>query len=96
MGLTPAYDICPQGRTGREATQAMLISGDNRLSKLKSCLGAASHFQLSESEAEAIFEKQREAIEANWNKVCDEAELSTVDRELFWKRQFLNAFAFEN
>lgn len=96
LGLTPAYDICPQGRTGREATQAMLISGDNRLSKLKSCLGAASHFQLSESEAEAIFEKQREAIEANWNKVCDEAELSTVDRELFWKRQFLNAFAFEN
>ncbi len=96
LGLTPAYDICPQGRTGREATQAMLISGDNRLSKLKSCLDAAPHFQLSESEAEAIFEKQREAIEANWNKVCDEAELSTVDRELFWRRQFLNAFVFEN
>ncbi len=96
LQLTPAYDICPQGRTGSEATQAMLISGDNRLSKLKSCLDAAPHFQLTESEAKAIFEKQREAIEANWDKVCDEVNLSAVDRKLFWKRQFLNAFAFED
>ncbi|RLQ22605.1 type II toxin-antitoxin system HipA family toxin [Seongchinamella sediminis] len=95
LQLTPAYDICPQDRTGSEATQAMLISGDNRLSKLKSCLDAAPHFQLSESEAKAIFEKQREAIETNWDKVCDEASLSVVDRKLFWKRQFLNPFAFE-
>ena len=96
LRLTPAYDICPQGRTGSEATQAMLISGDNRLSKFKSCLDAAPHFQLSESEAKAIFEKQRKAIEANWDKVCDEADLSAVDRKLFWKRQFLNTFAFED
>jgi len=95
LQLTPAYDICPQGRTGSEATQAMLISGDNRLRKLKSCLDAAPHFQLSESEAKAIFEKQREAIEANWDKVCDEAGLSVVDRNFLWKRQFLNDFAFE-
>ncbi len=96
LNLTPAYDICPQVRAGNEATQAMLISGDNRLSKLKSCLDAAPHFQLSESEAKTIFEKQREAIETNWDKVCDEANLSAVDRKLFWKRQLLNAFAFED
>lgn len=96
LRLTPAYDICPQGRAGNEATQAMLISGDNRLSKLKSCLDAAPHFQLSEEKAKVIFEKQREAIEANWDKVCDEAKLSIVDRNLFWERQFLNPFAFED
>ena len=95
LQLTPAYDICPQGRTGNEASQAMLISSNNRLSKLKSCLDAAPHFQLSESEAKAIFEKQCEAIEANWDKVCDEAGLSVVDRNFLWKRQFLNDFAFE-
>ena len=67
LSLTPAYDICPQGRTGNEASQAMLISGDNRLSKLKSCLAAAPHFLLSEDEAKAIFDRQREAIEANWD-----------------------------
>jgi serine/threonine-protein kinase HipA len=94
LRLTPAYDICPQGRAGNEVTQAMLISGDNRLSTLKTCLDTAPHFQLSEEKAKAIFEKQREAIEANWDKVCDEAKLSTVDRNLFWERQFLNPFAF--
>ncbi len=95
LRLTPAYDICPQGRTGNEATQAMLISGENRLSKLKSCLDAAPHFLLSEDEAKAICSNQREVIETNWGKVCDEARLSTVDRKLLWKRQFLNPFVFE-
>lgn len=96
LRLTPAYDICPQGRTGREATQAMFIFGDNRLSKLKTCLDASHHFLLSKNEAQAIFEKQRETIENNWDNVCDEAGLSTVDRRLFWQRQFLNPFAFED
>src|SRR5690554_6511118 len=31
LQLTPAYDICPQNRTGNEATQAMLITGENRM-----------------------------------------------------------------
>ncbi|TIL77640.1 MAG: HipA domain-containing protein, partial [Mesorhizobium sp.] len=30
LTLTPAYDICPQARSGQEASQAMLISGNNR------------------------------------------------------------------
>ncbi len=38
LKLTPAYDICPQGRTGQEASQPMLISGNNNLSQLKTCL----------------------------------------------------------
>lgn len=94
--LTPAYDLCPQNRSGNEATQAMLISGDNRLSKLKSCLEACHHFLLTANEAKAIFSMHRDAIESHWDSVCDEAGLSTVDRNLFWKRQFLNPFAFED
>ncbi len=95
LSLTPAYDICPQGRTGNEASQAMLISGNNNLSQLKSCLAAAPHFQLSKDEAKAICDRQREAIETNWNTVCDEANLTEIDRNLFWKRQFLNSSVFE-
>jgi serine/threonine-protein kinase HipA len=95
LSLTPAYDICPQGRTGNEASQAMLISGNNNLSQLKSCITAALHFQLSKDEATAICDRQREAIETNWNTVCDEANLSEIDRNLFWKRQFLNPSVFE-
>ena len=96
LSLTPAYDLCPQNRTGNEATQAMLISGGNRLSKLRSCLEAAPHFLLAEAEAKAIFDRQRDAIETHWETVCDEAGLSAVDRKLLWKRQFLNPFAFED
>lgn len=96
LRLTPAYDICPQPRTGHEATQAMLISGDGRLSKLASCLNAAPHFLLTQADAKDVFNKQREAIENHWEQVCDEASLSTVDRKLLWKRQFLNPFAFED
>lgn len=95
LRLTPAYDLCPQNRAGGEATQAMLISGNNRSSTMKSCLNAAHHFLLSESEAKVIIDKQVDAIESNWTAVCDEAGLSEVDRQLFWKRQFLNPFGFK-
>lgn len=96
LRLTPAYDLCPQNRTGNEASQAMLISGNNRQSKIKSCIQAAHHFLLSETEAKTIADRQREAIEANWETVCNEAQLSPVERNLFWRRQFLNPFAFED
>ena len=33
LKLTPAYDICPQARSGNEASQAMLIAGNNRMSQ---------------------------------------------------------------
>ncbi len=95
LTLTPAYDICPQGRTGNEATQAMLISGDNRMSQLTTCLDAAQNFLFSREEARAIIKHQIEVVETNWATVCDEANLSETDRALFWKRQFLNPFALE-
>jgi serine/threonine-protein kinase HipA len=95
LSLTPAYDICPQGRAGNEASQAMLISGSNNLSQLKTCLETAHNFLLSEDDARAIFEKQKSVIEGNWHSVCDEANLSEVDRNLLWGRQFLNAFSIE-
>jgi len=95
LSLTPAYDICPQGRSGNEASHAMLISGNNSLSQLKTCLEAAHSFLISEQDARAIFEKQKETIKTNWDAVCDEAKLSEIDRKLFWGRQFLNPSSIE-
>ena len=95
MSLTPAYDICPQGRSGNEASQAMLISGDNRSSKLATCLSAASNFLLSENDAKAIFDVQKEIINEKWDAICEEAELNEIDKKLLWGRQFLNSFATE-
>jgi serine/threonine-protein kinase HipA len=93
LTLTPAYDICPQGRAGNEASHAMLISGNNNLSQLKTCLETAHTFLLSEQDAREIFEKQKSIIEEEWNSVCDEAKLNEVDRKLLWNRQFLNPFS---
>ncbi|MCH8493217.1 MAG: type II toxin-antitoxin system HipA family toxin [Idiomarina sp.] len=93
LSLTPAYDICPQGRTGNEASQAMLISGTNNISQLKSCLATAHNFLISQNEAKDIFAHQIQVISDNWEAVCDEAGLSEVDQRLLWQRQFLNPFS---
>ena len=93
LNLTPAYDICPQGRAGNEASQAMLISENNNLSQLKTCLDTAHNFLVSRDDALAIIETQISAIEENWDSVCNEAQLSQVDKKLLWGRQFLNPYS---
>ncbi len=95
LTLTPAYDICPQGRTGNEAAQAMLIKGDRRASTLATLLAAAPDYHLKETEAAALIEHQIKTIAEHWREICDEADLSPVDRKLFAGRQFLNFYALE-
>lgn len=95
LSLTPAYDICPQERAGGEVGQGMLISGNNNLSQILSCLDAAKNFLLSREDAMAIIENQITSIGQNWPSVCDEAELDEIDRKLLWGRQFFNPYAFE-
>ena len=95
LTLTPAYDICPQNRAGNEASQAMLINGNDNLSQLKTCFKAAHNFLLSKQDAREIFEKQKNIIGTNWDLICDEAQLSVIDRKLFWARQFLNPYSIE-
>lgn len=94
LRLTPAYDICPQSRTGNEASQAMLIAGEDRRSRISSCLNAAGHFLLSREQAIAITRHQLASIIDHWDAVCAEAGLTTMDRAFLWGRQFLNPYVF--
>lgn len=96
LSLTPAYDICPQARSGQEATQAMKILGENRFSRLTVCLDAAVRFQLSVPEARVIIDAQLEALNRHWPEVCDEARLGEAQRHALWGRQFLNPFALQD
>ncbi len=96
LTLTPAYDICPQGRTGNEASQAMKISGEKNLSQLKLCLETAHNFLLSKKDALYVFEQIESAIREHWDSVCGEAQLNTIDKRHLWQRQFLNPFSFED
>ncbi|MBU0501293.1 MAG: type II toxin-antitoxin system HipA family toxin [Gammaproteobacteria bacterium] len=96
LELTPAYDICPQSRSGQQASQAMLIYGAERSSQVATCIAAAASFLLGREEAISTVNHQVSVVENEWQTVCDEANLSEVDRALFWRRQFLNPFAFLN
>lgn len=95
LSLTPAYDICPQARLGREANQAMLITDNDKRSLLEICRLAAPNFLINDRDAKELIDHQIETITRLWASICDEAELSTIDRAYLWRRQFLNDYAFE-
>jgi serine/threonine-protein kinase HipA len=92
--LTPAYDLCPQARSGGQATQAMLILGEEKQSQIALCVKAAPSFLLNNAEAATIVKSQINVIKERWSSICKDAKLSEVDKNLFWRRQFLNPYAF--
>jgi len=93
--LTPAYDICPQSRTGNEASQAMLITRNNRRSTLATCMESAPGFLLDRQTAAGIIEDMLATVRTEWEATCNEASLPNVDRNLLWERIFLNPSIFE-
>ena len=94
LALTPAYDMCPQPRTGGEATQAMAIGRDGyRYAQLAGCVAHAETYLLTETDARGIIDAQLEVIRSRWQGACDEAELTEIDRARLWERQFLNPYA---
>ena len=97
LDLTPAYDLCPQPRTGREANQAMAISrsGDRR-SRLVTCVDACADYDLSAAEARDVVDRQVTVIREQWGDVADLCQLTAADRRFLFGRQFLNEYAFED
>jgi serine/threonine-protein kinase HipA len=96
LALSPAYDICPQPRSGGEAAQAMEISmAGFRYSRLDGCVAAASEYLLSQAQAQAIIDQQVDTIRHNWDEVSDLARMTETEKAGFWGRQFLNPYAFE-
>lgn len=95
LSLTPAYDLCPQLRSGRESNQAMLIHGPDRRSLLETCRLSAPNFLLTDAMAREIIDGQIDGIRKKWMHICDEAELGEAERSYLWRRQFLNDYAFE-
>ena len=73
----------------------MLITAESRRSTLATCMEAAPNFQLGERAATEIITDTLETVRAEWQNTCQEAELSEVDRNLFWGRIFFNPSIFE-
>ncbi len=96
LTLTPAYDICPQLRTGGEAAQAMAFGPDgDRLSQVARCVSHAGHYHLDAQPAREIADQQIATIHAHWDEVCDTAQASRAERDRLWGRQFLNPYTLE-
>jgi serine/threonine-protein kinase HipA len=95
LTLTPAYDICPQPRSGRTARQIMAFAPGVRDSRLEAAVESSEAYLLSAGEAREIVDRQIAAIADGWDVAADLAELSAADRDFFKGRQFLNPYAFE-
>lgn len=97
LTLTPAYDVCPQPRSGGETSQAMAIGREGyRMAQLSGCVEHAAVYLQRESDARELIDHQISTIERHWQDVCDEAGLSEAARAGFWRRQFLNPYALED
>lgn len=96
LTLTPAYDLCPQPRSGGEAAQAMAIDRNGqRRSRLAVCRDAAEIYHLDRRDAEDLIEQQVSTITTEWDEAADVARLAAAERALLWRRQILNAFIHE-
>jgi len=94
LELTPAYDLCPQLRTSREANQAMGIDSDNnRRSTFAHCVDSAAEYGLDRREAREIVDQQVTTIEEQWNDVADQARLTDRAKRALFRRQILNPYA---
>ena len=95
LTLTPAYDLCPQLRSGNEATQAMQISGSQgNFSTLQNALSICHAFQLPTEQAKQMIERQVDIIAASWLETCKTANMRPLERERLWQRAVFNPFCF--
>lgn len=93
LTLTPAYDLCPQLRSGTEANQAMAIGRDGqRASRLAVCKDAAGVYLLSRTEAGDIIDRCVTTISQEWDDAADAVGLTTLEKRQLWQRQIVNPY----
>lgn len=95
LTLTPAYDLCPQVRSGETAAQAMAIGRDGgRDSQLRVCRAAAPEYLLDVADADAIIDSVVTTIRQQWADAADAAQLTRAQHTQLWGRQILSPFIF--
>ena len=95
LELTPAYDLCPQLRSGTEANQAMDVSrSGRRASTFATCVAAAPDYGLTHAQAQAVVDHQVSVIRQEWDDAADAAGMTRVERDALLGRSILNSYAF--
>jgi len=96
LSLTPAYDICPQNRTGQVATQAMNLEGkQGNHATLVNVLSICRDYRLEETKAREMINTLISVINDHWLNVCDEAFLAKKARQRLWRNAVFNPYCFE-
>jgi serine/threonine-protein kinase HipA len=92
LTLTPAYDLCPQLRSGETSFQAMAIdrSGTRRESSLALCVEEAGVYGFDRGDALDVIHAQLDTISEFWPEVADACELTKAQRNYLFERQILN------
>ncbi|SKT68762.1 Uncharacterised protein [Mycobacteroides abscessus subsp. abscessus] len=94
MTLTPAYDLCPQIRSGETSSQALAFDREGtRDSSFAAVVAAAPVYGLTQAEARDIVDAQVAVIERDFNEAADLAKLTRAQRNFLWHRQILNPHA---
>jgi serine/threonine-protein kinase HipA len=95
LKLAPAFDICPQPRSGGETQQAMDIGRDGyKAANLAGCLKRASDYGLDQSEAFELVERQVEIVTSQWDDAADQARLNAAERRSAFGGPILNPSIF--
>lgn len=94
LELTPAYDLCPQVRSGETPSQALAFDREGtRDSSFAAVVAAAPVYGLTAAEAREIVDTQIAVIERDFDDVADMAKLTKAQRNFLWHRQILNPHA---
>ncbi len=95
LKLAPAFDICPQPRSGGETQQAMDIGRDGyRAANLAGCVKRASDYGLDHGEAFELIELQIEVVTSQWDDAADRARLNAAERRSAFSGPVLNPSIF--
>ncbi len=94
LELTPAYDLCPQIRSGETSSQALAFDRDGtRDSSFAAVVAAAPVYGLTTTQAREIVDAQVAVIEHDFDEAAELAKLTRAQRNFLWHRQILNPHA---
>jgi len=79
LELTPAYDVCPQPRTGISADQAMTVGLWGRKANLQNAISDCARFGLGEQEALDLVRVMQDVVRNHWLSVFTEVGVPRAD-----------------
>jgi serine/threonine-protein kinase HipA len=91
LKLAPAFDICPQQRSGGETCQAMSIGRDGfKRANLAGCVARSPDYGLDRRQAFELVEQQLQIVRDEWDDAADQARLNNADRRAAWGGPIMN------